>query len=249
MVSRLKSFNEKLVSIHSDVERFCRAKGERGPHLIPRKRQTSNEFHRIFSIKAGMRIVTCESPLEADAVLWAESRKDVVTICEQPLRICGSIGKKPYYTFDLALKFLNGREVFYEVKPLSSLAHGEDGRLLPPDWVLIESWCALNGETCDIITDETLANHAQLIKNWRVLLPYAVRAYKEPDPALERSLISMITQVSVCDITRLCARESNVHSEHVIAHIAKLLHQGVLKSDLSKSPVSPSTMVEVKNHA
>ena len=40
----------------------------RGPFPISPSRLLANEIHTFFSIKAGMRYVTCESPLEADAV-------------------------------------------------------------------------------------------------------------------------------------------------------------------------------------
>jgi hypothetical protein len=60
------------------IESFLRAKGTRGPHSIGKTRQVRNRFHRIYSVKAGNRVVIAESRLEADAIFWAESQPSIV---------------------------------------------------------------------------------------------------------------------------------------------------------------------------
>lgn len=67
-----------------------------------------------------------ESGLEANAIIWAEAQTDIVSLCEQPIRIMGSIEKKPYYTFDLGVRMSSGEEVLYEIKPSHQLI--ESGR-------------------------------------------------------------------------------------------------------------------------
>lgn len=232
---------------HSD--RFCRAQSSSGPHPIPRRRQISNQFHRLHSIKAGHRVVSCESPLEADAVIWAESNPDVVAICEQPLRIEEPLRAKPSYTFDIGLRFRNGQEWFYEVKPFSSLAVSPDGRLLPVDWPLIEAWCAANGFRCDVITDETLRPFIQCIDNWRALLPFAATAYADSDPVFEASLLTHITSSDVTTLAAVDMAEGAAGSEHVTAHLAKLLHEGRVSSDINSKPLSPQTKLWMTTHA
>ncbi len=156
----------------------------RGPHQIPPKRQVANEFHRIFSIKAGMRIVCVESPLEADAIYWAESIPEIVELCEQPLRIQTPIGNKPYYTFDLSVKYKSSDELFFEIKPESSLIRNKEGELEPAHWNSIESICKANFYKCKVLTDKDINKKEQEIANWRRLLPYARFAYENPHPDL-----------------------------------------------------------------
>ncbi len=68
----------------------------RGPIPIPRGRQISQNMFRIMSVKAGMRIVECESKLEADWIYAYEADPTVTWLCEQPLRLDTPIGKKPW---------------------------------------------------------------------------------------------------------------------------------------------------------
>ena len=224
------------------VEKFCSAQATPGPHPIPRRRQVANQFHRIFSIKAGMRVVSCESPLEADAVIFAEARPEVVSLCEQPLRIQAPVKNRPYYTFDLRLSFRDGTSILYEIKQSSRL---EALLLQPSYWSLVQAWCKANGERCAVLTEQEFEAETQRIENWRTLLPFAVRAYESPDPELEESLLCLITRASVFSFAGIFARERHASEEALTAHLAKLLHQGKFTADLSTAPVSPATELHV----
>ena len=133
-------------------ERFLAAIGSRGPHPVPRARQISRPFHRLFSVKAGMRPVACDAALVADAVLMTEGDPEVRSLCERPLRIEGPIGNEPYVTFDLGLTTRTGVETLYRVVPEALLAPGTDGRRLPAHWTAVEPWCAEHGHRCDVLT-------------------------------------------------------------------------------------------------
>ena len=222
-------------------EKFCRSLATIGPHPIPKPRQIANEFHRIFCPKAGMRLVECESPLEADAVIWGEGRPDVTAICEQPLRIHGAIGNKPYHTLDLRFDFSDGTSTYYEVKPEAHLKIQDDGEPTPANWPVIRSWFLANGKRCDVITDETLRRDAQFIENWRTLLPFAIQSYEAPDPALEKAIVAILMNSRASSFAGVHERMPNIPSDELTGHIAKLLHQGRLRAQLHRSPVSPSS--------
>ncbi len=226
-------------------EKFCRSLATVGPHPIPRTRQIANEFHRIFSIKAGMRLVECESPLEADAVIWGEARPQVTSICEQPLRIHGAIGNKPHHTLDVKFGFDDETSTYFEVKPEAHLKVQDDGERTPANWPVIRSWFLANGKRCDVITDETMRRDALLIENWRTLLPFAIRSYEAPDPELEKALIALLMTNSVSSFAGVHERMSNVDSEELTSHLAKLLHQGRLVASLRRTAVSPMTELNV----
>ena len=222
-------------------EKFCRSLATIGPHPIPKSRQIANEFHRIFSPKAGMRLVECESPLEADAVVWGEARTDVVSLCEQPLRIHGAIGNKPHYTADLKFGFRDGTSAYYEIKPEAHLQTQDNGEPTPANWPTIRSWFLANGKKCGVITDETLRPDRLLIENWRTLLPFAIRSYECPDPELEQHIVAVLLKPSVSSFAAVHERIPTVSSEELTGHIAKLLHQGRLRARLRDAPVSPIT--------
>ncbi len=227
------------------IEIFCRADATPGPHPISRTRLVKNEIHRLFSIKAGMRDVLCESPLEADAIVFEEGQSNVVSICEQSPRINGAILNKPYYTFDYTVKYLDCSTLNREVKESSRLILFDDGRQCPPGWAHIEAWCRCHGEACGFITEIDLEPHRQLIANWRMLLPFARRAYEEPDPPLEKSILSHVLREGQMTVQQLHAVEASAVTEQVMNYIAKLLHQGHLTADLHNAPISLITTVSI----
>jgi hypothetical protein len=216
------------------IESFLRAKGTRGPHSIGKTRQVRNRFHRIYSVKAGNRVVIAESRLEADAIFWAESQPSIVSLCEQPMRINGSLNKRPYYTFDLGVVYRSGEEVFYEVKPCEHLVDNEE-EPEPEYWNVIKQWCSANGYTCAVKTDSDLKEAEVLIKNWRLLLGY-VRTGKELGISeMEEKLLSIIDihgLMSTLDITNYVSQEQR---EFVLPAISCLLHSGSLDASLSKN--------------
>jgi TnsA endonuclease-like protein len=221
----------------------------RGPHLIPPKRRIANEFHRIFSIKAGMRIVCVESSLEAATVYWAESIPEIIELCEQPLRIMAPIGKKPHYTFDLSLRYKSNEEIFYEVKPESSLSENSHGKFVPTNWDLIESICIDNAYKCGVLTEKDTNKKEQEIANWRRLLPYARFAYENPHPDLEAEIYNVCCDVKRSEIEKIFFQLPNFSYETLLSYIAKLIHQGTISAELGKKRLSRQTIIYVTERA
>jgi len=190
-----------------------------------------------------MRVVTVESPLEADAYIFEEGQVDVVSLCEQSPRINGAILHRPYYTFDYTVRYLDARTVHKEVKQDCKLVLLDDGRRCPPGWMHIEAWCRTHGEQCAFITELDLEPHQQFIANWRTLLPFARAAYENLDAALEKSILSHVSRAGRLTVAEVHAAEASYVTEHVMEHIAKLLHQGRLVADLHEMPISPITVL------
>ncbi len=227
--------------------RFIEAKMFRGPHLLPLKKQINCRYHRIFSIKAGMREVCVAGDLIADAIIKAEAEPSITKLCERPLRIEAPLRNKPHYTFDLSFTFKSKQEVFYEVLNEASLRKDNSGTTRPKDWNLIERWGSENGYRCEFITNKNLEKDKILIFNWRELLSHARNAYKSPDPLLEREVLELCKnykEITLEKIINLCASES----QHIIACLAKHLHKGVLSSDLDTYPLTIKTIIKSSSH-
>ncbi len=214
------------------IDRFSMATCIRGPHSIPRSRQTKNQFHRLFSIKAGNRLVMAESGLEADAIIWAESQVDIVSLCEQPIRIMGVIEKKPYYTFDLGVRMNSGEEVLYEIKPTHQLVESDNGNALPRNWDYISAWCGKNGYTCKVITDTFLQENEMLISNWRTLIGFVRIAESMSDKKLSEKVLDIITHAPEITVASIDDCLSNHDTQYVIATIAGLMHKGQVTGGL-----------------
>lgn len=218
-----------------------------GPIPIPRRRQVAQNLHRLMSIKAGMRVVTCESGLEADAVFAEEGTPETTWLCEQPIRIDEPIGKKPFCTLDLARR-RNGQETDFEIKPSNNLVEADDGRLKPANWDEIEKASRRIGRSVDFMTELDLEPKKLLIANWRTLLPFAVMAYRDPDDDLNAHILNLTSGGSGMSIRDVCLAEADRDDNTVKAHIAMLLHQGRLSAPLSDERVVPNTVLKGVEH-
>lgn len=218
-----------------------------GPIAIPMRRQIAQNLFRIFSIKAGMRVVTCESSLEAEAVYAAEGDPNITWLCEQPLRIDQPIGKRPRYTFDLATRNQEGEVRYYEIKPSEQLIEAKDGKPKPVLWDQLEPICRDAGYTIDFITEIDLAPKKMLIENWRMLLPFAAQAYSDPDQGLSENLINLTSSAGL-SLRDLCLAEPDRDDGTIVAHLAMLLHKGELTAPLDSTRLVPSTKTEGANH-
>lgn len=228
---------------------LANAKPIRGPHSIPHPRQVKNTFCRIFSIKAGMRIVQTESLLEADAIYWAESQPAIVSLCEQPIRIPIPVEKHSYITLDLGLKNQNGLETFYEIKPDAKLTELSDGSRRPPHWSLIESWCKHHGFASDVLTDIELNKAKRRIQNWRLLLPFVRIAKEFQNPTVETQVMEAVEVHSALCFGEIHRYVPNSDAQSVYAAIAHLLHRGRLDADLDSAPLTQHTKIKGVDHA
>lgn len=206
----------------------------RGPFPISPSRLLANEIHTFFSIKAGMRYVTCESPLEADAVYWKEGDSSVDWLCEQGMRIDSSIGSKPHYTFDLVTRSGPVEELI-EVKPDDELAPSSEGSFKPKDWDQIEAKCGAAGYVCAFVTSGQLATHELLIDNWKLLLPFARKTYLCPDQVALDCLRDQIVRKSA-PLHALKNMVARVEEATFLGQVAYLLHRGEVQAELNSKP-------------
>lgn len=220
----------------------------RGPFPIPARRRTVNQFHRLFSIKAGMRTVCVESPLEADAIYWAESDPNIIELFEQPLRINKPIGNKPYFTFDISFKWASGNECFYEIKPESSMEYSSNNKLIPKNWEVIEDMCRANAYTCKVLSDKILNEKSLEITNWRRLLPYARNAYESDDPWLVEMIVHVLNGIDKANIHQVFAQIPEVSNQKIICFIAKLIHQGHVMANLNNARLTGMTTLSLINN-
>jgi hypothetical protein len=216
----------------------------RGPIPIPRSRKLSNEIHTFLSIKAGMRMVTCESPLEADAVYAAEGDPKIVWLCPQGLRLDRAIGMRPWYTFDLSTRTNLGLETHWEIKPDSELVSGIHGKREPKYWNEIVSACAELGFNCGFKTSRDLETQEQLIRNWQTLLPLAFAAYESPNAELLALLAHWCREEGIT-LRHLIRLEPRHHPEVVTAHVARLLHEGQIKASLDGEEFTNNSVLSI----
>lgn len=224
-----------------NVTVLANAVGIRGPHPIPKTRQRKNTHCRIFSIKAGMRIVHTESILEADAIYYAEGDPEIISLCEQPMRIPLPVERSPYITLDLGVLLKDGREILYEIKPDTQLDVDPTGRRVPPNWPLIERWCSYHGFKSAVLTDIELEKQKQRIRNWRKLLPFVRIAHENPNAGVEKQLLDTLEAHGPLSLVALTEYIASTPRQDIFAAQANLLHGGNIRASLDTEPLTIHT--------
>ena len=235
------------------VRRFVEASGERGPHLPPRAIRTARRFHRLFSVKAGMRTVAVAGRLVADAVVRAEGDPDVVSLCEQPMRVLAPLGSSPHFTFDLGLVRREGAEAGGEtlsvVAAAAGLETGLDGARVPRHWSTVRAWCERHGHRCTLVTDVEIDADRILVRNWRALLGFVRLAREAPEPDLERRIRDTVREEPGLTLAQLARHVARTDEQTLAAAVADLLHRGALAAELATRPFSPHTPLSATDRA
>lgn len=231
------------------AKRFLAARGERGPHGYTRQIRIARPFHRLFSVKAGMRAIGVDGPMKAEAVLRAEADPTVVSLCERPMRILAPLGTRPHVTFDLGIVDRSGEEVLYLIERRSTLETGALAGPAPHHWSLLESWCERNAHRCAFITEDDLERDRVAIQNWRRLLGFVRIAREAPEPDLEDRLQEALADVPGLSLVELPRHVPPVDSQTIFAAVANLLHRGVLEANLALAPLTLHTPLRTVQNA
>ena len=225
------------------VQRFVEATGERGPHVPPRTVRIARRFHRLFSVKAGLRTVAVAGRFAADAVVRAEGDPDVLSLCEQPMRVLAPFGRSPHFTFDLGLVRREGAgaggETLTVVAAAAELETGPDGVQAPPHWSTLHAWCERHGHHCAFVTDLEIDADRMLIRNWRALLGFVRLAREAPEPDLERRVHDTVREAPGLTLALLARHVARADEQALAAAVANLLHRGVLDAALAARPFTP----------
>lgn len=220
---------------------------EIGPIPVSRNDQVSRQFHRLRSVKGGLRTVICVGQLAADAVVMAEGDPSIVGLRDRSLRVHGPIGTRPHMTFDLSVTYHNGRTVHLMTHREGNLLLAEDGRHLPRDWAEIERRAVACGHEIAILTDVEIERHRQRIRNWRLLLPFVLQAHEHPHPGVADDIQDLIRErrdVTLDELTRLLV---TAVAPHAIPALARLLHEGVCDAQLDASEFTRATPIRLRN--
>ena len=235
------------------VRRFVEASGERGPHVPPRTVRIARRFHRLFSVKAGLRTVAVAGRLAADAVVRAEGDPDVVSLCEQPMRVLAPFGQGPHFTFDLGLVRREGTgtgtgagagagaggETLTVVAAAAGLETGPDGVQAPPHWSTLRAWCQRHGHRCAFVTDLEIDADRMPIRNWRALLGFVRLAREAPEPDLERRVHDTVRETPGLTLALLSRHVARADEQTLAAAVANLPHRGALDAELAARPFTP----------
>lgn len=215
----------------------------RGPHTIPRARQVSNQTHHIFGIKPGLRKIIVESSLEADAAFRFEGNPKVKAYTEQDPKIPVSRKGSRNTTLDFSVRYIDGSETFFEVKPEEDLVENQYGELAPVNWDAIQQWANDTAHRVAFITDKDIAIEKHTIQNWRSLLPYAHIAKEKAKPKLSLEIFEAVLHQPGITFNQLSQQIAYENKEAITPELALHFHTGKLHANLHKVMFNRNTPI------
>ncbi len=201
---------------------------------LSRTRLVQNRSILISGAKAGRDPVWVESELEADAWYMFEGNADVVSLTPQSIQVALNRSASRTSTLDLGVRYRDGTETHYEVKPEEKLEDNEAGVKAPKNWDVIERYAKRHALNVDFITDKTLKAARYTIQNWRTLLPLVCHARDDPHPDIAFEILPIVTALRSPTTSEVLRHLPYGSQDQAINEVAMLLHQGKLSSGLDK---------------
>ena len=218
------------------------------PQVIPEDRRLHNNYHFDFSPKRE-EYVEFDGPLEYDFWVLKESDPSVIQLCPQPLKIYERIdGRILNYTFDLWTLEEHRGEILWDIKEKKRLVEDVNGNLVPAKWPQVKKWASTRSAEIRFVTEDDIAHPstALLITNWKEMLRFIGPASPRVTKREEEAVLALVSQEPQ-SIGRILQALYRSDESKVNTAIVRLLHQGLLLSDVDSRPFNGNTMLRTPN--
>ncbi|MCF7753960.1 TnsA endonuclease N-terminal domain-containing protein [Paenibacillus xylanexedens] len=200
------------------------------PHKISRSKKYGNNYWTSRGNKLGKRNIELYSDLEFDHWLTVETNPEVITYCEQPLKISYVLkGKLRTSIFDMWILNQDSSETFVEVKYEKELTsnhpkYDRTKRQIEAQ----QEWCRLNQKFYEVRTEKTIRRGRHSIENRKSIVTAVLNSQK---PACISDVLACIT---VCNkkIQEIIKEISHFPKEDVNLALKWLYYTGYLSGDI-----------------
>ncbi len=198
---------------------------------------------QAFSTKLGRRVKSY-SDLEYNHFILVESNPDVLSYCEQPVKIHGHMDDKDCASYpDMWILWRNGTEEFREVKYAKDLDKPKVIRQI----AIQKSWCEASGATHSIYTDREIYKNRLFLANWKVILSQ-LTINKDLDlKKVQSQIMQYVTTYSKVSLGALLEHFNDVLPGDIQAGVFRLIHSGQLFAPLDKEGLTTQICFEVRN--
>lgn len=194
------------------------------PLKIARSKRYGNNYWTSRGNKVGKRNIELYSDLEFDHWLNVETNPEVITYCEQPLKISYVLkGQLRTSIFDMWILNRDGKETFVEVKYEKELtpSHPKYDRTKRQIEAQRE-WCRLNNKSYEVRTEKTIRSGLHSIEN-RTSIVAAILNSKKPTCVLDIFNGVSLNKKKISDIIQESPQYS---TEQVILALKWLFYEG-----------------------
>lgn len=186
-------------------------------------------------------MVHCESGIERDYAYLLNYDPQVASYEEQPLKITYVVDqKKRFYTPDFAVHWSQGPPSLVECKPASKLNDPENLQ----KWTAARLWCAANGYTFLLVTDESLEKWSVVLDNIKSM---AGHAHQRITPQAKEYLLRIVqAEGKALSVAEVVERASLLDPRVVRSCLWHLLYTRELFTDLTIPLHVKTTMISFR---
>lgn len=217
------------------------------PAWNPGRGSYGNNLWQAYSPKLG-RNIKLYSDLEYHHWILVEATPEIVTFCEQPVRMLSRVeGRDRASYIDMWVKFKDGAEQYRELKYAKDLAQLEDKPFLRRQLFIQESWCRRNGAEHLVVTDEVVHANKLLLRNWRLILSILANARDADHRRLRQTILDIVDahgKISIDELRRMIIGPEAA----LLAAIFELIQKGSIRAPLDTAELNHFMPLEV-NHA
>lgn len=197
------------------------------PIDIKRSMKYGNNYWEVYSTKIG-RNIKLYSDLEYDNWVTIEADPNIVSFCEQPIKIEGEYeGKTIKSIFDMWVLYDNGTEEFIEVKYEADLKGTSKRCERTKRQIEIQKqWCINNNYNYRIKTDKEIRYDLIYLNNLKQII-YQVRNVSDID---EDDICKVINCIKNKNISiKQLVKETKLNNGYIMKIICKLIYSGVCR--------------------
>lgn len=221
----------------------------RKPVIRPGKRQGryGNNLWCAWSPKLG-RLVHLHSDLEYHHWILVESNPDIVTFCEQPVRMRARVdGRDRASIVDMWVRWRDGIEEYREVKYASDLANIASNPELQLQLEIQRAWCSRHKMAHAIFTEEQILAKPLLIKNWKLVLTLLTSTRAEQTASLEAQAQRVIADKGPMSLRDLLGYFPSDRTFAAQSAVFRLIHRGHLAAPLGERELSLGIQIRARH--
>lgn len=209
------------------------------PIKFKNKKYGNNRWD-TFSKKLG-RDVHLYSDLEYEHWILIEFDPNVLTFCEQPLKIKYFLDNKLIESiFDMWVKYLNGDEFFIEVKYLKELnPNYEKSDRAIRQTKIQKLWCEENNKNYKVVTENEIRKNPVLLSNANTIVSFIKNS---PKP-IETDYYHVLKEIQKHESILLSELEKNINlSIHRVREaVYWLIYNKEISSNIDLLPIGYKT--------
>jgi TnsA-like endonuclease N terminal len=227
----------------------CSSKRQRHskPSWNPGRGSYWNNLWQVYSPKIG-RTVKLYSDLEYHHWILVEATPEIVTFCEQPVRMQSRVDGRDRASYaDMWVQWRDGTEQYRELKYAKDMAQVDRNPSLSRQLTVQAAWCKRHDVEHVVVTDEAVFANKLLLRNWRLILSVLTNAKGADLRNIQAEIQKIVDSHGTISLGEARAVLSGPSETIFQAAAFDLIQRGTLKAPLESLALTYSLPLEV-NH-